>query len=174
MGHPNTNDRTMATPTEAQVLAHMMDRSREYTLSYFNKLKDQDLHKRFVCEGKELNSAFWLIAHLATSENGLLLRSTGGEFIKFSWAKHFTLGGAGLPPEECPPFAEVFDIFSTVHAKAIDHVRTLDEATLSAPNPTGLPFGPQIRDVITHAIRHESSHTGHLGWLCKLHGVKTM
>lgn len=61
-----------------------------------------------------------------------------------------------------------------MHAKAIEHVRTLDDVALSAPNPTGLPFGPQIRDVITHAIRHESSHTGHLGWLCKLHGVKTM
>lgn len=160
--------------TESQVLATMMDRARQYTLLYFNKLKDQDLHKRFVCEGKELNTPYWLIAHLATTENGLLLRSTGGEFIKFSWAKHFSLGGAGLPPSECPPFNEVFEVFSTVHAKAMAHLPTLDDAALSAPNTTGLPFGPQVRDVIMHAVRHESSHAGHMGWLCKLHGIKTM
>jgi DinB superfamily len=160
--------------TEAQVLATVMDSTRQYTLSYFDRLKDQDLHRRFVCEGMELNSAFWLIAHLATTENGLLLRATGGEVIKFSWAKNFTLGGAGLPPAECPPFSEVFDMFNAVHAKAIEHVASLDDEALGRPNITGLPFGDQVRHVVLHAIRHEGSHIGHLGWLCKLYGIKTM
>ncbi|HRH39349.1 MAG TPA: DinB family protein, partial [Flavobacteriales bacterium] len=70
----------MSTPSEAQVLAHVMDRTRAYTLFYFDRIKDKDLHHRFVCDGKELNTPFWLIAHLATSENGLLLRATGGPF----------------------------------------------------------------------------------------------
>jgi len=162
-------------PTETQILAHVMDRTREYTLSYFDRLKDQDLHRRFVCEGKELNSAFWLIAHLATTENGLLLMATGGPFHKFSWAKHFTLGGAGLPPAECPPFAEVFALFNDVHARAIAHVASLPPEALERPNVTNLPaIGNTVRDVITHAIRHEGSHVGHLGWLCKLYGIRTM
>ena len=162
-------------PTEAQVLAHVMDRTRQYTHFYFDRLKDQDLHRKFVCEGKELNSAFWLLAHLATTENGLLLHATGGPFTKFSWAKFFTIGGPGLPPEQCPPFAEVFDMFNAVHAKVMTHLPTLSAEALEAPNTTGLAaLGNTVRDVITHAIRHEGSHTGHLGWLCKLYGIRTM
>ncbi len=162
-------------PTEAQVYAHTMDRARQYTLLYFDKLKDQDLHRRFVCEGKELNSAYWLIAHIAVTQNGLLLMATGGPFEKFSWAKHFGRGGAGLPVEQCPPFAEVFDTFKQVHAKAIAHVATLSDAALEGPNMTGLPIiGTTVRDVVIHAIRHEGLHTGHLSWLCKLYGIGTM
>ena len=161
--------------TEAQVLAHTMDRSRQYTLLYFNKLKDQDLHRRFVCEGKELNTAYWLIAHLAVTQNGLLLMATGGPFEKFSWAKHFGRGGAGLPVEQCPPFTEVYSTFEAVHAKAVHHVATLTDQALEGPNLTGIPMiGNTVRDVVTHAIRHEGLHTGHLSWLCKLYGVSTM
>ena len=162
-------------PTEAQILAHVMDRTRSYTLTYFDWLKDQDLHRRFMCEGKALNTAYWLIAHLATSENGLLLRATGGPFEKFSWAKHFTVGAAGLPADQCPPFEEVFATFNAVHAKAIAHLGSLPDGALETPNITGLAaIGSNVRDVIAHAIRHEGSHAGHLGWLCKLYGVRTM
>lgn len=162
-------------PTESQALAHMMDRSREYTMQYFNTLKGEDPHRVFVCEGKPLNTAYWLMAHLATTENGLLLRCTGGPFIKFSWAKHYTIGGAGMSAEERPPFDEVLAMFHNVHAQVMTHLPTLTAEALEGPNISGLSaIGPTVRDVITHAIRHESSHTGHLGWLCKLHGLKTM
>ena len=145
------------------------------SLFYFNKLKDQDLHKRFICDGKELNTAFWLLAHLATTENGLLLASTRGPFEKFSWAKHFTLGSKGLPEAECPSLEEVLSTFTAVHEKAKAHIATLSEEHLNGPNPTGLPaLGETLRDVITHAIRHEGAHAGQLAWLCKLYGVRTM
>jgi hypothetical protein len=159
-------------PTEAQVLSHMMDRTREWTLYYLRGLKGQDPHRRFVCEGKELNTMFWLVAHLTLTENGLLLAKTGGPFEKFWWAKHFTLGAAGLPPEECPPYEEVWEAFKTVHQKAIVHIATLSEEQLDAPNPTKLAIGTTVRDMVTHAIRHEGGHSGQLAWLCKLYGVK--
>jgi hypothetical protein len=163
------------TPTEAQVLAHTMDRTRQYTLLYFSKLKDQDLHRRFECDGTGLNTAYWLMAHLATTENGLLLAATGGPFQKFSWAKHFTLGSKGLPEAECPPIEEVLSMFHAVHAKAMTHIASLDTAALDAPNLTGLPaLGDSVRDLITHAIRHEGAHAGQLAWLCKLYGIRTM
>jgi len=55
------------------------------------------------------------------------------------------------------------------------HLPTLGAEALERPNPSGIPaIGKTVRDVITHAIRHEGSHIGHLGWLCKLHGVRTM
>ncbi|MBX2974348.1 MAG: DinB family protein [Flavobacteriales bacterium] len=162
-------------PTEAQVLAHTMDRARQYTRFYFDKLKDRDLHRRFVCEGHELNSAYWLIAHIAVTQNGLLLMATGGPFEKFSWAKHFGRGGPGLPPEQCPPFTEVLETFDRIHTKAIAHVAALPDAALEGPNLTGIALiGTTVRDVVIHAIRHEGLHTGHLSWLCKLHGITTM
>ncbi|MFZ1664403.1 MAG: DinB family protein [Flavobacteriales bacterium] len=159
-------------PTEAQVLSHVMDRTREWTLFYLRALKGQDPHRRFVCEGKELNTMFWLVAHLATTENGLLLASTGGPFEKFSWAKHFTLSAAGLPSAECPPYEEVWETFKNVHKKAVAHVATLTEEQLNSPNPTKLAIGTTVRDVVTHAIRHEGGHSGQLAWLCKLYGIK--
>lgn len=159
-------------PTEAQVLSHLMDRTREWTRYYLSPLKGQDPHRRFVYEGKAFNTVFWQVAHLATSENGLLLAATQGPFEKFWWAKHFTVGAHGLPPEQCPPYEEVWETFNAVHHKAIAHVATLNEAALNAPNPTKLPIGGTVRDVISHAIRHEGGHSGQLGWLCKLYGIQ--
>lgn len=161
-------------PTEAQVLSHVMDRAREWTRYYLSRLKGLDPHRRFVCEGKELNTVYWSVAHLATTENGLLLASTGGPFEKFWWAKHFTLGQGGLPPGDCPPYEEVWETFNTIHRKAVAHIATLDEERLNAPNPTKLAIGTTVRDVITHAVRHEGGHSGQLAWLCKLHGIQTV
>jgi len=160
---------------EAQVLAHMVDRTRQYTRFYLSTLKEHDPHRVFTAEGKPLNTVFWLVAHLATSQNGLLLLATGGPFEKFSWAKHYTLGGPGLPRDQAPPYEEVYATFKAVHEKVLAYLPTLTDEQLDSPNRTNLPLiGPTTRDVITHAIRHESLHTGHLSWLCKLYGVRTM
>lgn len=165
----------MSTPTEAQVLAQVVDRTRQYTRFYAGLLKGQDMHRVFHCEGQPLNTAYWLVAHLATSQNGLLLRATGGPFEKFSWAKHFTLGTGGLPPEQCPPFEEVWATFKAVHERVMQHLPSLSAEQLDAPNITGLDaIGATVRDVITHAARHEALHTGHLSWLCKLYGLRTV
>ena len=162
-------------PTEAQTLAHMMDRTREYTLMYLNKLKDQDPYKVFECDGKPLNTMYWLVAHMAATQNGLLLFATGGPGERFSWAKHFMPGAPLQAADQLPPFADILATFNAVHTKAIAHLSTLSEEALNSPNPTAFTvFGPTLRDVITHAIRHEGSHIGHLGWLCKLYGIKTM
>lgn len=161
--------------TQGQQLAQMMDRSREYALLYFNRLKDQDLHRLFVCEGIPLNTAYWVITHLTATQNGLILMATGGEFQKFSWAKHFMPGAQPIPVAECPPFDEVLALFHSIHAKSIAHVATLSDEALQAPNLTGIAMiGHTAHDVVTHSIRHEGLHTGHLSWLCKLYGIKTM
>jgi hypothetical protein len=167
--------RRMNATTEAQVLAHTMDRVRQYTRLYLSPLKDQDPHRAFTCEGTPLNTVFWLVAHLATSENGLLLHATGGPFEKFSWAKHFTVGSQGLPRAQCPPYEEVWATFKAVHERAMQHLPTLTAEQLALPNRTGLAaIGSTTRDVVTHAIRHEALHAGHISWLCKLYGVRTI
>lgn len=161
--------------TEAQVLAHMVDRTRQYNRSYLSALKEVDPHREFICEGKKLNTQFWLVAHMTVSENALLLRATGGSFEKFSWAKHFGIGSQGLPKEECPPYEEVWSMFKAIHERTMAHLPTLSDEALEQPNITGLPLiGTTVRDVITHSIRHEAMHIGHITWLCKLHGIKTM
>ncbi len=153
----------------------MMDRTREYTMMYLDRLKDQDPHRLFVCDGKEFNTVYWLTAHMAATENGLLLFATGGPGERFSWAKHFMPGVAHHAVDELPPYEEILAVFHAIHTKAMTHIAALTDAALEAPNPTSFAiFGPTVHDVITHAIRHEASHTGHLGWLCKLYGVKTM
>lgn len=162
-------------PSEASILAHVVERTRQYNRMYLAGLKDVDPHREFVCEGKKLNTLFWLVAHLAVTENALLLRATGGPFEKFTWAKHFSVGSQGLPPSECPPYAEVWATYKAVHEKAMAHLPTLSDEALNGPNITGMALlGDTVRDVITHAIRHESLHTGHISWLCKLYGVKTI
>ncbi len=153
----------------------MVHRTRQYTRFYAGFLKGQDMHRVFTAEGQPLNTAFWLIAHLATSQNGLLLRATSGPFEKFSWAKHFSVGSQGLPPDQCPPYEEVWGTFNAVHERVMQHLPTLTPEQLDAPNITGLQaIGTTVRDVITHAVRHEALHTGHLSWLCKLYGQRTI
>lgn len=161
--------------TEAQILAHMVDRARQYTRLYLSPLKEVDPHREFSADGTRLNTLFWLVAHLTVSENFLLLRSTGGHFEKFSWAKHFGIGSQGLPKDQCPPYEDVWAMFKSIHERTLAHLPTLSDEALEQPNTTGLPLiGTTVRDVITHGIRHESLHTGHISWLCKLYGVKTM
>ena len=161
--------------SETKFLVHAVEKAREYTQYYLSKLLDQDPHRRFVCEGVELNTLYWLVAHIAVTQNGLLLMATGGPFEKFSWAKHFGRGGAGLPPAECPPFAEVLDTFQGIHSTAVAHIAHLPAEALEGPNLTGIGIiGNTVRDVIIHSVRHEGLHTGHLSWLCKLYGIKTM
>lgn len=162
--------------SEAQILANVLDNSRQLTLWYLSKLKDVDVYRTFDVEGKHFASVIWEIAHLAVSENFLILRATGGEKISIPWARMFGLGSAVPVKEECPSYEEVWKTFKEIHQKAIDHIKTLSDEDLDKPTLNGVNFGGEdsIRSVIMHCIRHESTHTGHLGWLCKLHDIKTI
>ncbi|MFN3917770.1 MAG: DinB family protein [Flavobacteriales bacterium] len=162
--------------TESLILADVMDKTRQVSLFYFSQLQGKDLHKIFDSEGIKLNNAFWIIAHLAVTENFLLLRSTGGEIIKFGWAKQFGIGSTVPEKADCPPLKEVLETSQLVHQRSIDHIRSLTDEDLNKPTSTGVNFGGEdtVRSIIIHAIRHEGIHSGHLSWLCKLHGVKTI
>ena len=162
--------------TQAQLLAQQIDFTRKYTLFFFSKLKDTDLHHRFELNGKKLNSAYWLMAHLTMTENWLLLRGMGGEMEKFSWAKLFAMGKPAPAPEECPPFEEVKETSIRIHEKAIEWVKTLSDTELDQAHLFGFQIGPlgTKREGLFHAIRHEAGHAGQLGILCSLHGLPTI
>ena len=163
-------------PKEAVVLANVIQKTRELANLYLNLLKDVDQYKEFEVEGKKLNSVFWIRAHMTVTQNFLLLRSTGGETIKIPWARQFGLGSTTITKELCPPMEEITNMFEMVHEKSVKHIATLDDAYLDQVNASGFEFAGEnsVRSIIIHSIRHEGTHAGHLGWLCKLNGIKTM
>lgn len=162
--------------TQSQLLAEMMDKARELSLSNIEQLKETDMHRVFRCGETELNSAIWIVGHLSVTENWLLLRSTGGEHVKIPWARTFGMGGGKPGKEDMPPLSELTDMLGEVHRRSLEHVLSLSDEQLEEDNTTGFNlFGVRSKkDVIIHAIRHEGVHCGHLGWLCKLNGIKTI
>ena len=162
--------------TETKTLIEMLELSRNLTNYYLSKLEDQDPYKVFEVEGKKLNSILWLMAHITVSENWLLLVCTGGEKVNIPWARQFGLGSEIPKKEDYPPIQEIKEMYKKVHEQAISYVSKLTNEDLAKPTTNGIDFGGEdsVRAIIKHAVRHECSHAGHLGWLCKLFGVKTI
>ncbi|MCB0401733.1 MAG: DinB family protein [Flavobacteriales bacterium] len=162
--------------TQTQTLVETLELSRGLTKFYLKKLEGQDLYKTFEVEGKKLNSILWLVAHITVSENWLLLVCTGGEKANIPWARQFGLGSEIPEKADYPPVEDIFEQFDRVHEKAIAYISTLTDEDLMKPTTNGVTLGGEdsVGAIIKHAIRHEGSHAGHLGWLCKLFGVKTI
>ncbi|HEX5002867.1 MAG TPA: DinB family protein [Bacteroidia bacterium] len=162
--------------TEPIVLADIVDKTRVLTKYFIGKLHHINLHETFSSGPYSLNSAFWIIAHIAVTQNGLLLRCTGGDAMRISWAKKFNMGSTVPEAADAPPIEEVLSVLDEVHQRSLTHIRTMDPAFLEELNPAGFEILGEntVRGMITHAIRHEASHAGQLGWLCKLHGIKSI
>lgn len=160
--------------TEAQILAEVLIKTRELTRWYLLKLKDVDVYKSFMVEGKKFNPVIWEIGHMANSENFLLLYLTHGKGLRFEWAKLFGIGVTPPKKENYPPYDELWKAFQDVHEYAINHISSLTEEELDAPSRIEFAGVTTVREAIQHGIRHEGTHIGHLGWLCKMHDVKTV
>ncbi|MBL4625295.1 MAG: DinB family protein [Flavobacteriales bacterium] len=140
-----------------------------------SKLKEIDMTQSFEYNGIKFNSAYWVVGHIAWSENMLLIRGTGGKRVRLPWLKSFEMGAKYEHTLEMPSIKEIIDAMKLIHQTAKEHLKTLDLADLDKPNTLDFEFSgdKSIRMIIQHAARHEASHAGHLGWLCKMHGVKT-
>ncbi len=162
--------------SESEVLVEMLEMSRQLTHFYLKKLEGQDIYKVFEVEGKQLNSILWLIAHITVSENWLLLVCTGGEKVNIPWARQFGLGSSVPAKKDYPTAEEIMSMFNKVHQTAMNYVSSLSEEDLAKPTTNGVTLGGEdsVRSIIKHAVRHEGTHAGHLGWLCKLFEVKTI
>lgn len=163
--------------TEANALADTFESVRTLARWYISKMKDADMFHEFEVSGQRLNSAYWLVAHLAWAENFLLLQALGGKALDIPYLEQFKIG-AKMPEDKTglPSVKQILDDWKEIHAAAMAHVRSLSDETLSKDNPMGMGFGGDntYRMMLHHAIRHESMHTGHLSWLCKLYGIKTI
>lgn len=162
--------------TEAHVLADSYESVRLLTKWYISKMKTVDMKKEFVAEGNTLNSAYWIVAHLVWAENFLLLQALGAKEFQFPWLEQFGIGGNASLSGAAPEMKEILDAWKEIHSAAMQHVRALPDEILATDNPAGMGFGGDnsYRMMIQHAIRHEALHTGHLSWLCKLYGIKTI
>lgn len=162
--------------TEAQILARQLDKSRELTKWYLSLMKECDSMKTFAIGDKTFNSIIWEIGHMTMSENFLGMYLTYGPSVKLTWAKEFGMGSNNTAIENYPSFKDVYASFKSVHEATIQHIAALTDADLD--KPTKIEFNvagiTTVRDAAIHVIRHESIHTGHLGWLCKLHGVESV
>ncbi len=167
----------MSNKSEANILADAFESVRTLTKWYISKMKEVDMYKEFEVEGKKLNSAYWLVAHLIWAENFLLLECLGSNGADIPWLGQFSIKSK-MPESRAglPEIKEMLDAWKTVHAKAMEHVRSLPDELLDTENPLGIGFGDDKthRMMIQHAIRHEALHTGHLSWICKLYGIKTV
>lgn len=166
----------MVNMTEAQILARQLDKGRELSRWYLSLMKGCDPFKTFEFDGKRFNSIIWEIGHMAMSENFLANYLTYGPARKEEWFKHFAMGGDNQVSDNYPDFKIVLDGFKEIHSNTLEHINSLTAGDLDKPtkkefNVAGIRT---VRDTIIHAIRHESIHTGHLGWLCKLHDVKSI
>lgn len=154
----------------------MLQKTREQTLGYLQKLEKDNPHQSFHLAGCPINSILWIAAHLAVSANFLLLHSTGAERLKLTWSRAYGLGGQGLPIEEAPTMKDIFDALHEIQSRAEIHIAALSDSDLSKPTTTGVNFGGEdsLRGIIAHHIRHENSHSGQLGLICKALGKPTI
>ena len=166
----------MSQKKEVEVLAEVLESTRILTKWYLSKLKDVDMHRSFNVEGVELNSPYWLLGHLIWAENTLLLKALGGEEVSIPWIEKFGFGTKLSNEDSLPELDEMFSQWKVVHTKAVEHLKSIEDEKLDEENIIGFSFGPESskRTMVHHVIRHEAIHSGQLGWICKLHGIKTV
>lgn len=164
--------------TESQILAGLLDNARDLTRFYLSKLKEVNPHHQFVIEGSvQLNSYFWILGHLTWAENLLVLHVLGYSQLEvYPWLDRFRLGSMDGEKDGMPEFMVVLDAFKKVHALAIEKLSSapLEELDLESSLAFNFGRGNSVREIIKHAIRHESVHCGHLGLICKVNGIKTI
>jgi hypothetical protein len=163
---------------ETVVLASCLDNARQLTRFYLSKLKTVDpLVKYQLTPDCSINSYYWIIGHLCWAESLLVLKNLGVQpLVKYDWLDSFSLGRTDGSQEGMPDFSVVLEAFKQIHQQALFAIQTLDEESLDKESTLEFNFGngSSIREILKHAIRHESVHTGHLGLICKISGINTI
>jgi glucose-6-phosphate isomerase len=160
-----------------ETILEMIKSARGLTLYYLSLLKDVDKEKVFVCEGKELNSVHWIVCHLCWTDNFLLLKSSSTKIdLAKDWFEEYGFGSDPKAIITKPNYDEALELLNTNRAQCRDYLSTLSDEELESDNLLDMNMGGSkaLKNILYHSIRHEGTHAGHLGWLCKLHGIKTV
>lgn len=163
------------TNSRVQTLIETIEFTHKLAVYYISSMKEVEPTKVFSSEGKELNSLYWIVGHLAWAENMLILQGSFGTPSKAPILNEFAFGSQHKISEEMS-FAELKHLAKKIHEQTIAHLKTLKDEDLAKPNALNFGFGqePTIQLILMHFIRHLGTHIGHLSWLGKLHGVKTV
>jgi uncharacterized damage-inducible protein DinB len=165
----------MQNKSEASVLLNVYENVRGLSKFFINNLGETDIHKVYELNGIKLNSIHWIIAHLAWTENMLILKAVGNDEMDMPWLEEY---GFGSNPEEIktkPDFTSLIATLDAIHERAVRILSGLTPEDLDSDNHLDFTFGgsKSKRNLIIHAIRHEPMHMGQLTWALKLGGKKT-
>ena len=162
--------------TTGKVLSDTFATARQLTRYYLSKLREVDPHVRHSFNGIELNSTYWLVAHLIWAEDYLLLRALGHPGTGIEWLDQFKVGSDPKAVTLDVPFKELLDLQKEVHQTTLAHLASMTEEQFAEENSLGIRFGEETgkRYLAMHGIRHEATHTGHLGIIAKVEGGKTI
>lgn len=156
----------------SHVIAEMLDHSRKFNLFYLLKVDPARATERYMFEGRQKNSAHWIMGHLIWAELGIIHESCGGPNMDLPWLKQFRIGGNSPATFQGPDFHELLIEMGRVHDHCLDYIRSLSDEDLEAPAFVApANWNTVRRKALYHGIRHESFHTGQLSWIAQAHGA---
>ncbi|MBS1519272.1 MAG: DinB family protein [Bacteroidetes bacterium] len=162
------NNQSVSTLSEAY------ESARNLTKFYFSKLDDSLYTKRHRINDTEMNSAFWMLAHLVWTEHLLIIKGIGNQEMGIEWLDNYSYGTDPGSITSEPSLEEVRDKFDEVHLRAMEILKSMDDKQLEEDNHIDANFGSSKskKNVLIHAIRHEPMHVGQLSLILKANGIK--
>jgi len=166
----------MSNSTECNILADTFESVRSLTKRFLSMVDESQINDTPILNGIELNSPYWITAHLAWAESFLIYNALGGDTKKYDWLNEYGFGTKPANIKTRPPYTEVMQVFDEVHINSMAHLRGLDDSFLNVKNKFGMTFSGKDdnRIVVHHAIRHEPMHVGQLTWFMKSRGLPTV
>ncbi|MGB3017254.1 MAG: DinB family protein [Ignavibacteria bacterium] len=165
----------MENRSEALVLLSVYENVRGLTKFFISKLGDTDINHVFEVNGIKLNTIQWLIAHLAWTENELIVKAVGNDDINLPWLEEYGFGSVPAEIKTRPDLETLLKVLDSTHQRAVKILSGLTAEDLDSDNHLNFSFAGSKckRNLIIHAIRHEPMHIGQLTWAMKLSDIKT-
>lgn len=162
--------------TQSELLAQTFEQVRLLTKFYLKKLASVDKTKTYKFGDVTFKSILWETAHIAWSENFLLIKGLTENSLDFDWFEQVQIGSDGTLNSDFPGYEQILIDMDKIHELAIQSILLLSDKDLEQPNNLGMNIAGSDtkRSLIQHAIRHEPCHTGHLGWIAKLNQIKVI
>lgn len=160
---------------ETDFIVKAAEGNRAVLNSYIGILQDTDPHKIWEVNGNKLNSQYWLVGHLAWAENMLCVQSSGGKVVDIDWLNEFKIGSKPENMKFKASYPEVLEAFHEIHAKSMEYIKNLAPEKLDETNAFNFSMMNEknVRVLLYHHLRHEGTHIGQFGWLCKFNGITT-
>ena len=162
--------------TEAMAIAELLNYTRGLTKWYISKVPQEKLNETLEINGHQMNSAYWLIAHLTWAEYSIS-RSLGAPKLGVGWLDEFKISSPHTPhQDEWPVYADLHQAMDEVHESTVEFTQSLSYETLNEvhPNEQLHHIFKTKRQALFHINRHEGYHTGQIGLIAKAYGAKTV